>query len=593
MISSKIVKPLLLSLFLISSAIFNTSLAAPQLDDLFQPERGTASTDIPTAEQAFVAFVENVDENGVTLHWFIAPQTYLYQKSLKFNVKGAVLGSPTLPPGDLIHDPFFGDVTVYYHNLKIYLPFETVLRENVVLTITYQGCHEAGICYPPQTDNIMLNPTRSFEQANIQDILKDVNIPLILLVFFGLGFLLALTPCVLPMVPILSALIIGEQQKHHRLNAFYLAITYVIFMAFTYAGLGAMVSSFGTHIQAQLQNPIILSITAAVLLIMAFLLINDKALHIMTHLNGPLMRMAHRMEGGKFIGVAMMGIISALVISPCVTPPLVGALTYITLTGDVMLGSSALFALAIGMGVPLIAVTWLGTAILPKRGRWMQHIKHVFSVLLIGMAIYLFSRFLPGNIILVLWGMLFIGIAFWIGVWPLKKTALERIWQALAWLALLYGTMSVVGAGMGNEDIRKPISVNGTFKNAQSDSVLQFTSVRSVEALEKSLADAQKQHKRTMVYFYADWCTSCGTIERFVFTDSKVQQLLADVVLIKADITHMNEQTRALMDLYQVFGPPAFLFFSQDGKLQTHFSRVGEVGVEDFTKNLESWQTSY
>jgi thiol:disulfide interchange protein DsbD len=586
-------------LILLACFTFN-AVAADNFNQLFSPERGSALVDVPPPEQAFKIEIKEINDDGITLHWSIAPQTYLYQKAFEFSGEGVVLGSASMPPGDVIHDPFFGDVAVYYQGVDVFLPFLEVSKKDISLNLGFQGCHEAGICYPPQTETFSIKNVSSVasvsetienEQTYIMNILNNVSTPLALLAFFGFGFLLALTPCVLPMVPILSALIIGEQQHHHRLKALYLGIVYVLAMAVTYAALGAIVASLGAHIQAQLQNPVVISITATILLAMAFLLLSDKALHALSHFNGPLTKLAERTQGGKFFGVAIMGAISALVISPCVTPPLVGALTYITISGDVALGASALFALAIGMGIPLIAVTWLGTAVLPKRGIWMQHIKHLFSVLLIAMAIYLFSRFMAPNIVLGLWGLLFVGIAFWIGFWPLRAEAMERVWQAVAWVFLVYGSMSLLGGAMGNVDLRKPLALHSQSQLVQDD--LTFVVVHSTSELDNALQLAAEQNKPAMVYFYADWCTSCTTMQRNVFSKPEFEQAVADVMLIKVNVTDYNNDAKRLLEQYQVFGPPAFMFYAPDGREQQQFNFVGDKPLCTFIDHIESWQTSY
>jgi thiol:disulfide interchange protein DsbD len=327
-----------------------------------------------------------------------------------------------------------------------------------------------------------------------------------LLAFFGFGLLLAFTPCMLPMVPILSALIIGEQHKHHKLHALRLAFTYVFAMACTYASLGALVASLGARVQAQLQHPAMLSFTAVILVAMAILLFNDKALSYAARINHPLDKLWQKLHAGKTFGVAAMGIISALIISPCVTPPLIGALTYISSTGNVVLGACALFLLAMGMGTPLLIVAWGGTALLPNRGPWLNYVKHAFAVILLLMAASLVARFAAPN-----------------------------------W------------------DWRAPF----TSVSQEEASHLPFIKVASLEDLSRELEKAKG--KPVMLDFYADWCTTCITLERSVFKDPKLSAELTQIVLLKADVTDYNDATKALMAQWQVYGPPALLFFDAQG----------------------------
>jgi thiol:disulfide interchange protein DsbD len=491
------------------SIIFLICLLAPTLWAADSPLLKQQPTQMITpVEQAFQLRVGEVNSQQIHLEFTIAPGTYLYQKEFVFKSEQAKFKAPIFPEGKTHEDPYFGKVVVYEHTAKINLPIDAVYNNPFPLTVSYQGCNDIGFCYPPQQTilNISLpastaiNPT---DQA--MHLLQTAPLAWALFGFFGFGLLLAFTPCMLPMIPILSALIIGEQHKNHRLHALRLALTYVFAMACTYACLGALVASLGAHVQAQLQNPIVLTFTALVLVAMAILLFNEKALAYVSQLNNPLNTLLGKFPAGKTLGVAAMGVISALIISPCVTPPLIGALTYISTTGNVLLGASALFLLALGMGTPLLIVAWGGTALLPKHGPWLNYVKYAFAVILLLMAASLVARFVAPH-----WG----------------------------W-------------GLGQEQ--------------QQVSQLSFTSIKNVAELDQALAKAKAQNKPVMLDFYADWCTTCITLEHSVFTDPVLSSELAQLILLKADVTDYNDATQALMSQWQVYGPPVLLFFDAQG----------------------------
>lgn len=479
--------------------------ADPSLFKKDQPQ-----TIIP-AEEAFKVEIGKVDTDAIHLEFTVAPGTYLYEKEIKFSSDQAKFKNPIFPEGKVHEDPYFGKVTIFDQNLSVTLPIETVHQNPFPLHVAYQGCSDAGFCYPPQRAELKIRlpestPINPTDKA--MHLLQEAPIGWALLAFFGFGLLLAFTPCMLPMIPILSALIIGEQHKHHRLHALRLAFTYVFAMACTYASLGGLVASLGARVQAQLQHPAMLSFTALILVAMAILLFNDKALSYAARINHPLDKLWKKLHAGKTFGVAAMGVVSALIISPCVTPPLIGALTYISTTGNVILGASALFVLALGMGTPLLIVAWGGTALLPNRGPWLNYVKHAFAVILLLMAASLVARFAAPN-------------------WDWRKPI----------------------ASVTHEEI----------------SHLPFIKVENLSDLERELAQAKAQGKPAMVDFYADWCTTCITLERSVFVDPKLSSELTQLVLLKADVTDYNDATKALMSQWQVYGPPALLFFDAQG----------------------------
>lgn len=477
------------------------------------------------AEQAFILSLQSVDSEHIQLEFYIAPGTYLYEKEFAFAADKAKLGEPEFEAGTLLEDPYFGQVTVHKEKALINIPVIALAAQDFSLKVSFQGCNETGFCYPPQdlvlplrVENATLSPINETNQA--LNILQQAPLGFALLAFFGFGLLLAFTPCVLPMIPILSSLIIGEQHKHHRLHAFRLALIYVLGMATTYAALGALVASLGGQVQAQLQHPLVLSFTAAILLLMAALLFNDKALSRLSQLSHPVHALLGKLQAGKTWAVAGMGVLSSLIISPCVTPPLIGALTYISLTGNVLLGASALFILALGMGVPLLAVAWGGTALLPQRGPWLHYVKYAFAIILVIMALSLLARF----------------------VLP----ALEA--------------------------------------RQSSD----FVYVENQQTLDEALTEAAQAGKPVILDFYADWCTACVSFEKTVLSNPAVAERLDDLVLLKVDVTDYNASTQALMAHYQVYGPPALIFYDKQGQIQTDLRLDGQISLNNFSERLDT-----
>lgn len=576
--------------------LFLLSPLALHAQALFTPNPNLSASNILPAEQAFILSVQNTEDNTITLHWDIAPSTYLYKKQMKFEAGNATLGKANYPKGETIEDPFFGETEVYYESLDVKLPVEQFNNSTLKLTVQFQGCNEIGFCYPPQTETLSINmpkvtaaPTTN-ETEKALTILQTTSRGWALAAFFGFGILLAFTPCVLPMVPILSALLMGEQAKHHRGHAFFIAFTYVIAMALTYAGLGAVVAMLGSHVQAQMQNPWVLSFTAGILLLMAFLLVNDKALSYLTHLNNPLHQLSHKIHTSRqttrVVGALFMGIVSALVLSPCITPPLIGALTYITLTGDVALGASALFVLALGMGVPLLAVTWGGTAVLPKHGPWLETIKHIFAVLLGFMAVTLLGRFLPAHIEMALFGVIFVGIAFWIGLMRESKKTFDRLIRALAWVAFLYGSLLIIGGAMGNTNWQAPLARTGTVSSDYQK--LPFQKVANLAEIEQAIKAASANGQPVMLDFYADWCTNCIAIERNIFTRPDVAEKLSKLVLLKLDVTDYNASAHEAMAHWQVYGIPMFIFFDDKGQEVKTLRMSSEATPEVFINHADS-----
>ncbi len=560
------------------------------------PLLGAPSSDIIPPGQAFQVHVEKVTPEAITLDFIIAPKTYLYQKAFLFTSDAVRVGAPEFPPAQSIKDPFLGQTNIYRESVAVVLPVTPPMTQPITLDVTYQGCHDVGFCYPPQTVQLSVElppeasipsvpaPTvASMPASTPLDVLSSRN-GWALLAFLGFGILLSFTPCVLPMIPILSALILGEQQKHHPLKAFTLAASYVAGMALTYAALGAIVGSLGARVQAQWQNPWVLSSTAALLVLFAVLLVYDKPQAFLSRFSGAFHRFSHALPQGEYISVALMGVLASVVISPCVTPPLVGALTFITVEGNILFGSLALFMLGLGMGLPLLGVTWLGTAILPKRGQWMERVKHLLALLLLVMAIDLLTRFIPESVALLLYGLLTMGVGVWLKPFSPRK-GLQHLWQVVAWVSLVLGGIWVIGGTMGHSDWRSPLK---PAENSSAQHALAFQVVTTPQDLVQALMKAHMAGKPAFVDFYADWCVACVHMEKTVLMNETVQGLLVPYDLIRVDLTESNKDTQMLMETWQLFGPPVFLFFNAQGQ-ELKMARVnGEMSEESFITHLSN-----
>lgn len=537
------------------------------------------------------------------LRWTIAPGTYLYRDKI-----GAADGSGrelpvTTGPGETKDDPNFGPIEVYHDAAEAIVP-ATALAGRGEVRVTYQGCAEKGICYAPATRVIEVpipgmhpvaasgaNPAASDSASPTTISPKDGSGLLsgslvgVLATFLGLGLLLAFTPCVLPMVPVLAGMLARSGERLSARRGFVLSGTYAFAMALAYGTLGVAAAWSGRNLQVVLQTPLALGLLASAFVALAMSMFGAFDLALPTSAAACLSRVGGR-RLGALGGAAVMGFTSALIAGPCVTPPLAAALLYVAHTGDVARGASTLFALGLGMGLPLIAFGTFGAGILPRSGPWLVAAKQAFGVIFLGLAATMLARLLPADATLALWGALAVGIGVFIGAFDVLAAgtgAAARLGKGAGIVAVTYGCALIVGASAGGTDPFRPLV---GFGQTQPMRTTATRVVSSVPAFEVALQAARAEGKPVLVEFAADWCTVCRTNERTVLTDPAIRERLRAVFVIRADVTRDDADTRALMRRFEVVGPPT-LILMRPGGIEVQEARTeGELTVNDLTRRL-------
>ncbi len=552
---------------------------------------------------AFKPEAKALDDKTVEVRYSIAKGYYLYRDKFRFAAEGATLGTPVFPAGKQKHDDNFGDVEVYYKSVAIRLPLSANQSGPITLKVTAQGCADAGVCYPPQEQKLSVTlpapgsapaavpDAAGDESGHIAGLLQNAGFWLAVSTFFGFGLLLALTPCVFPMIPILSGIIVGQGHHVSRSKSFLLSLAYVLGMAVTYAALGVVAGLTGTLLSAALQNPWVLGAFAAVFVVLSFSMFGFYELQLPSFLQSKLSEEASHLHGGHLIAVFAMGALSAVIVGPCVAAPLAGALLYIGQSGDAVLGGVALFAMALGMGVPLLLVGLSATTLLPRSGPWMEAVKKAFGVILLGTALWLVSPVLPAALVMAGWALLLIVPAvFMHALDPLPATAKgwQRFWKGIGIVMLLAGAALVVGLAAGSRDPLQPlkgvVAANAAAGGGAEAPALPFVRVKSVADLDARVKAAGKP---VMLDFYADWCVSCKEMERFTFADPKVRAKLAGFTLLQADVTANSEDDKALLQRFKLFGPPGIIFFDAAGQ---EIAGLRVVGFQEATPFLQVLQ---
>jgi thiol:disulfide interchange protein DsbD len=571
-------------------------------------------------DEAFLVSATMTGAQQVKFDYTLTPDTYLYRDKLVYVVKSPAdvkVESVNTPAGDVKEDPSFGRTEVYHKNFAASVTLSRALAagEKMVLDATWQGCNEAiGICYPPidrdftlvstgaaaPTAVVSSLPERPSETADesdtskIERVLKGGSFWAVVATFFGFGLLLALTPCVFPMIPILSGIIAGQSKQITKGSGFLLSLAYVLGMAITYAlaGVGAALS--GTLLSNALQNPWALGIGAAIFVALALSMFGFFELQLPSFIQSKFSDASNKMKGGNFAGVFIMGVLSAVIVGPCVAPPLAAALAFIAQTGNTTLGGVALFVLALGMGVPLLLVGLSAGALLPRAGGWMNAVKYFFGVMMLAIAIYLISPIIPAWIGMLLWAVLLIASAIYLHALdplPSHASGWTRLWKGLGVVLLIGGLAIILGMLAGSRDLLQPLDIfkggAGGAAMAAEHPALAFERVKTVAELDARLAAAKADSRPVMLDFYADWCVSCKEMERFTFVDPKVLARLKDMILLQVDVTNNTNDDKALLKRFNLFGPPGLIFWSGAGA-QSDYKVIGFEKAEKFLASIDA-----
>jgi len=598
---------------------------------------GTAvAQDVLEPEKAFRFSARALDERTIEVRYRIEKGYYLYRDKFRFAAEPTAvkLGPADFPPGKIHQDEFFGRVETYRGNLAIRIPVE-VGADKLDLAVTSQGCADIGICYPPMTQHAEIvlagvsstigggtsSPFSSFppssaaatpasspdagsgqfvgrpvsgqldvisDESTAAGILAGGNLWAIFGFFFAAGLLLTFTPCVLPMIPILSGIIVGEgREAHHKGRALALSLAYVAGMAVTYTALGVAAGLAGSMFGGALQDPWVLAAFAAIFVALAFSMFGFYDITIPSFLHTKLTHASNKLTGGHIGAVVVMGALSAAIVSPCIAAPLAGALVYISQSRDVTLGGTALFSMAIGMGVPLVVVGVTEGALLPRSGHWMKSVKKFFGFLMLGVAIWIVAPIIPIVVQMLLWAsLLIVGAMYLHALDPLPPDATDttRFWKGVGVISLLAGAALALGAFSGHRDVLQPLAgfraASGSSGGASPE--VRFERVRSLAELDTRLKTVSAP---VMLDFYADWCVTCKEMERFTFSDVRVRDKLRTMVLLQADVTANNEDDKALLRRFNLFGPPGIIFFDRNGQ---EIPGVRVIGYQSADRFLES-----
>ena len=550
------------------------------------------SRDFLPVREAFKLNLIESTPTSIKLRFVPTEGYYLYRHRFAFKTEPAdiALGTVNLPAGEQKHDEYFGDVEVYHGIVDVDIPRPADDTRPFILVVTYQGCADKGLCYPPETERLSIGATGATVSAEMApgDEMSWNWRELALFFLAGLG--LTFTPCVLPMLPILSGVVLRGQVG--GLRGFSLSLAYVLPMAACFALLGALMGMFGAqlNLQARLQSVWVLVPFALFFGIFALAMFGVFELKLPQALSNRLDRVANRTQGGSLWGAAVLGVVSSLLVSPCVSAPLAGALLYISASGDAVGGGLKLFALGLGMGAPLLLVATGGAAWLPKSGPWLVSVKNAIGVLLLGLAIGLLSRVLPGPVTLLLIGSLAAGVSLFLGTLEfIYKAPRQRLAQLLGLFLLVYALACWFGALSGQSDPFNPVghaqtSTVATPNTAQPDG--QWLTVSTPDELDSALAAAKNAGKPVLLDWYADWCISCKVIEHEVLNAPNVLTLLKGYQLVRFDMTASNAEQRALLDRYALFGPPALMFFDKNGEEKSDQRVIGEINAQDFAERV-------
>ncbi|MDR9468005.1 protein-disulfide reductase DsbD [Marinospirillum sp.] len=577
---------------------------------------------VDEAFQPSIQVVEG-DQNQIETHWKVAEGYYLYLSRISVRAGDQPQALEFITESETKDDPNFGLVEVFHDQAQLRFIPALAATSKLQVEVTYQGCAEKGLCYPPQTRSYQVNwpgnstpvavnqstPVSSPDATStdtadgLAGLLASSGSAWILGTFFVLGLGLTFTPCVLPMLPILAGAIAGQGEDISARKGLALSLAYVLGMASTYTLAGVLVGYFGAsmNLQAAMQNPLALSVFAGVFVLLSLSMFGFYELQLPAFLRDKLNSIGQQPGEaapsgiGRYLGLALLGLISALVVSPCVSAPLAGALIYISTTGDALLGGAALFALSLGMGVPLLLLGAGGGRFLPKAGTWMLAVKSFFGVLLLALAISLLGRFLPAQISLLLWGALGLVYATHLGSLKEATTGWQKTRRGLAALLAVYALALLIGGLAGQTDPLQPLAgltVSSSNSSSSQEEIPLFTRIESPADLQAEMASAQQAGLPVVLDFYADWCASCLVMEKEVFRHMNPSDYSGQVRFLQLDVTSNTGEHTDFMQQWGLFGPPAILYFQKSGEELRSLRTVGELSLEEFRKHLQTLESA-
>ena len=552
-------------------------------------------------DKAFNLSAILLDNNTLLVRWLVQPDYYLYKDKILFSFEDASIENINFPESVTKNDEFFGEVSVFNAPLEVKVDLNNSERDSVLVTIDHQGCWEGGVCYPPQTDRLEVDfegskkapiPIQDMETNNekiVSEKFQQGGLALFIAAFLA-GLALSWTPCVYPMVPILSGIIIGQKEKPSDFNAVLMSITFVLSMSLAYGLIGASAGYFGSgiNLQAMMQTPWVLFVFSLIFLLLALSMFGFYDLQLPVGLQTRLTSISNSQSGGSFVGVSIMGFLSALIVGPCVTPFLATALSYVIAGGSAAKGAASLFAMGLGMGVPLIIICGWGVNALPKAGPWMENVKKVFGFGMIAVALYLLDRVFSPLVSLILWALLFTIAPIMLGVFKnLNKSMslLNMFFKLTSLLILIYGLMLWLLVAKGDGDIQQPFDTIIYGDKIDSTNSVVFKILEDEAQLNSLIAKTRSNNKILVIKFYAEWCRSCKKLERVVFKDSMVSESLKDSVTYTVDVTKNTQTNQSILSRFSLVGPPAILFFKDGKEIRSH-RIIGEVSAKELTNHL-------
>ena len=554
-------------------------------------------------KEAFELKALSVDGKTVAVTWLTKNNYYLYKDKISFVAEGARIESAIFPKAKLKEDEFFGEVSIYDEPLEVTLLLSDITSNPINLIIKHQGCWSGGVCYPPQSDTIKVDLTgskiyssTSSEKINTSELrvkekFRQGGLALFFAAFIA-GLALSWTPCVYPMVPILSGIIIGQKQTPSNLKAVLMSLAFVFSMSIAYGLIGATAGFFGAgiNLQAIMQTPWVLVVFSLIFIFLAFSMFGFYDIQLPSKFQNKITNLSNKQSGGNFIGVSIMGFLSALIVGPCVTPFLATALSYVIAGGSALKGGISLFAMGLGMGVPLIIICGWGVNALPKAGPWMESVKQIFGFFMIAVALYLLDRILNPLVSLVIWAVLFTYAPIKIGIFK-NLTQEINIWnilfKVLGLIIFAYGLLLWLLVAKGGGDIQKPLDSILYGETIEQSKIIKFKTIKNEDQLSSEITKTVNSNKLLIVKFYADWCISCNKLERVVFSNKAVNEALQDTLTSTLDVTDNNRFNQSMLARFSLVGPPALLFF-KNGLEQRSYRIIGEISAEELVEHLNS-----